>query len=674
MANILKEGTIIIPNILKKSVGSGKIQNVSALIRKNSFPSTYFPKILSIAVVVAFVLYGLIILQRAWLCDDSYITFRTVDNFVNGYRLTWNTNERVQSYTHPLWLFTIISFYFLTREVYLTVLLLSLVISLAALAVFAFEVAKTRQLALLGVFILMLSNAYVDYSTSGLENPLSHLILILFLWVYFSRRSDIKTLLLLSFLASLGLLNRMDLALIYMPMLVFSLWRVSQSNGFLRSVATLILGQLPFILWELFSIFYYGFPFPNTAYSKITTAISARELFVRGLYYVLNSLQHDPLTLVVVLTVIVLTLKWRVKSAIPVVLGILLYILYVVKIGGDFMSGRFFAAPLLCAVAVLAQFDFECLHFKQTLLLYVMVILLGLAASIPTFLLITPYAGSYRDARDIADERRAFYPSTGLLRNRRFNTDIDNHWAEEGKRMRVENPYGVIGLTNIGFFGYYAGPHVHIIDYYGLSDPLIARIPPKSLGGYWRAGHLERIIPQGYVFTVESGGKKNWIADEHLAEYYDKLAYITRGNLFDTRRFIEIWKMNTGQYDHLIDFYLYRYPRIVELEEQKLDETPIQFTEHGIRVHISDVTRPSRFEVHLSGNARYEIVYQRGIEVIEKDYLNVGGERAALVACQVAVAEKAMHDGFNRLIIVPVEQKEAEFWLQGLRFFAYGLE
>ncbi|NPV84564.1 MAG: hypothetical protein HPY45_00965 [Anaerolineae bacterium] len=647
---------------------------MSNLTEKRFFLPAYFPKILSIAVLFAFLLYGLIILQRAWLCDDSYITFRTADNFVNGYRLTWNTDERVQAYTHPLWLFTIIPFYFLTREVYLTVLLLSLVISLAALSIFIFKVAKTRQAALLGVLILALSNAYVDYSTSGLENPLSHLILILFLWMYFNRPLDVKTLLLLSFIASLGLLNRMDLALIYAPVLVFSFWRVSQNNGFLRSIAALILGQLPFILWELFSIFYYGFLFPNTAYSKITTAISATELFVRGLYYALNSLQHDPLTLVVVLTVVVLTLKWRVKSAIPVALGILLYILYVVKIGGDFMSGRFFAAPLLCAVVVLAQFDFDRLRLKQTLLLYVTVILLGLAASIPTFLLITPYAGSYRDARDIADERRAFYSSTGLLRNRRFNTGIDNHWAEEGKRMRVENPYGVIGLTNIGFFGYYAGPHVHIIDYYGLSDPLIARIPPKSLGGYWRAGHLERIIPQGYVFTVESGGEKNWIADEHLAEYYDKLAYITRGDLFDPQRFIEIWKMNTGQYDHLIDFYLYRYPRIVETEEQELGEKPIQFTEHGIRVHFADLIHPSHFEVRLSGNARYEIVYQRGIEVIAKDYLNVLGERTALTACQVTVAEKAKRSGFDRLIIVPVEQRETEFWLQGLRFFAYGLE
>jgi hypothetical protein len=40
----------------------------------------------------------------AWLCDDAYITLRTVANFCHGLGLTWNPDERVQTYTHPLWM------------------------------------------------------------------------------------------------------------------------------------------------------------------------------------------------------------------------------------------------------------------------------------------------------------------------------------------------------------------------------------------------------------------------------------------------------------------------------------------------------------------------------------------------------------------------------------------
>ena len=38
-------------------------------------------------------LYILVLLQNAWLCDDAFITFRTIDNFVHGYGLTWNVAE-----------------------------------------------------------------------------------------------------------------------------------------------------------------------------------------------------------------------------------------------------------------------------------------------------------------------------------------------------------------------------------------------------------------------------------------------------------------------------------------------------------------------------------------------------------------------------------------------------
>jgi arabinofuranosyltransferase len=44
------------------------------------------------------------LIRTAWLSDDAYITFRTADNVIHGYGLVWNTAERVQTYTHPLWL------------------------------------------------------------------------------------------------------------------------------------------------------------------------------------------------------------------------------------------------------------------------------------------------------------------------------------------------------------------------------------------------------------------------------------------------------------------------------------------------------------------------------------------------------------------------------------------
>ncbi len=72
--------------------------------------------------------YLFVIVKNAWIGDDAYITFRTVDNFVNGYGLTWNVAERVQSFTNPLWVLLVSAFYAVTGEAYYTSIFLSLIL------------------------------------------------------------------------------------------------------------------------------------------------------------------------------------------------------------------------------------------------------------------------------------------------------------------------------------------------------------------------------------------------------------------------------------------------------------------------------------------------------------------------------------------------------------------
>jgi arabinofuranosyltransferase len=47
-----------------------------------------------IYITLCLLIYASMILRNAWLCDDAYISLRTVDNFVNGFGLTWNVAER----------------------------------------------------------------------------------------------------------------------------------------------------------------------------------------------------------------------------------------------------------------------------------------------------------------------------------------------------------------------------------------------------------------------------------------------------------------------------------------------------------------------------------------------------------------------------------------------------
>ena len=128
----------------------------------------------NIFVMSAVFIFILVVVRTAWISDDAYITFRTIDNWVHGYGLTWNVYERVQVYTHPLWMLLISGIYFVTREMYYTTIFASIVISSSAVALFAFGIARTKTLACLGILLLLFSKAFIDYSTSGLENPLTH--------------------------------------------------------------------------------------------------------------------------------------------------------------------------------------------------------------------------------------------------------------------------------------------------------------------------------------------------------------------------------------------------------------------------------------------------------------------------------------------------------------------
>lgn len=48
-----------------------------------------------LSIIGLIIILGVVVLRNAWVGDDAYISFRTVDNFVNGYGLTWNVAERV---------------------------------------------------------------------------------------------------------------------------------------------------------------------------------------------------------------------------------------------------------------------------------------------------------------------------------------------------------------------------------------------------------------------------------------------------------------------------------------------------------------------------------------------------------------------------------------------------
>jgi arabinofuranosyltransferase len=609
-------------------------------------------------IVLVVSVFLLLIVRRAWLCDDAYITFRTIDNFISGYRPTWNINERVQAFTHPLWMLLLSFFYYLTREIYLTSIFLSLAISLAVVVIFAARVSKSTLGAVLGIAVLGLSNAFVDYSTSGLENPLTHLILVIFFALYCSgKKPTARRLFWASFLVSLAGVNRPDTLLLYVLPLLYLLWELPDKR---RGLLVLALGQTPLLIWLAFSTVYYGFPFPNTAYAKLGHGVPDSKILRQGFYYLLNSWQRDPITLTAIITGILVTGFRRNKST-AVGLGIVLYLLYVVKIGGDFMSGRFLSAPLLCAMAIIANIKPVLLHRREAWGLLPIAVLIGLLAPLPTYRV---HQARFIDAHGIADEREFYYNSTGLLRNREFNTQPHHEGVLRGQAARKEAEEAgdrkVIYAGSLGFQGYYAGPMVHIIDHFGLGDPLLARLPSVRYPT-WRMGHFERTVPQGYISSCYT--TRNLIENPQLNEYYEALNLIVRGKLFSSERLSAIWKMNTGQYDHLVEADTYRYPKSIDItfNEKIKPENGITFTYSGLTINYKEPQIVDMLYIEMGSGIDYELIYYLRTKTLAAQSIKTISETVnpeIKELQRVQVPEAARRDGFDKIRIFPLTEME----------------
>ena len=614
--------------------------------------------------VVLFCFFALIIIRNAWVSDDAYITLRTVDNFVNGYGLTWNPTERVQGYTHPLWMFVLSIAYFFTRESFFTTIGVSLMISVVAAFLFATRIPKVPLAASFCLLILSLSRAFTDYATSGLENPLTHLLLVVFYILYFRGTFSPRVLLWMSLTMSLGIFNRLDTLLLYAPALLVAFLHVRTRKGFYA----LVLGQLPIILWVCFATFYYGSPSPNTAYAKLNTRIPAQESLIQGFYYLLDSLTSDPLTMFTILSGLALVILSKDRRSLPLAAGSALYLLYTVSIGGDFMRGRFLAAPFLCAIILIARYDFSKLQPASMVLLVVAVVMIGLSVpystlAIPNVDFDTMDARSFLNEAGIADEMLFYYPNNGLLMAHRGVQMPDHVWKEQGLQLRATGTSVIVRNKSIGLYGFYAGPGVHIIDQLALPDPLLARLPAiRQID--WRIGHFPRVIPEGYIETLQFG--HNVIADENLALYYDKLTRITRGRLFDPQRWLEIWRMNTGQYDDLIDFDTYRYPTMIDVALADVsmpkaegtlwnDAGTIVFDDSGVEVALPAYSYAPRLEISLDRDDVVQLVYRRDGKVVATQRIHASFiPWEGLSIHHLEVPKKAAKAGYNSIRVLPV--------------------
>jgi arabinofuranosyltransferase len=558
--------------------------------------------------------YALLLVRTAWLSDDAYITFRTVMNALHGYGLRWNVADRVQTFTHPLWMLVMLVSSFITRDVYFTSLALSIAFSILAVGLVTDKLASSLPMALVAFAIFGVSKSFVEFSTSGLENPLTHLLLALFFVASASTGRGRRGIFVLSLLASLLMLNRLDTALLVFPALGVRLWQARAS----RPWASAILGMLPLAAWEIFSVVYYGFPFPNTAYAKLGPGVPRGELLYQGGLYLLDSINNDPITLLVILVAVFSS--WAVRRGWATSAGIGLYVTYVIWVGGDFMSGRFLSAPLFCSVVQICRNPLAPRFSRAWLLSMLTILLVGIGGPRPTIASDTTFGDIAPDEAippsHITDERRYYYKATGLLRLGVHVKPPDHRWLHLGEEDSREH-LSVATTDAAGFVGYGAGPSVRLIDKWGLGDALIARLPAEVP---WQIGHFTRRIPAGYELTLMR--HENVIRDPGVAAFYEKMRIITEEPVWSRQRFETIVAMNLGRYNHFITSYGLIHTSFDALDQPVADGAEWNappahiLTLRGLLLSSESARRGGTVEVTVSGNDDYRLEFRLGTKMV----------------------------------------------------------
>ncbi|QGU05719.1 flagellar motor control protein ZomB [Corynebacterium comes] len=334
--------------------------------------------------------------QRRWMSDDGLIVLRTVRNLLAGNGPVFNAGERVEANTSTLWQYLIYVVALITDArleiIALWLALLSTTVALGLAAWGTTRLYRHRTTLLLlpagGLVYLALPPAR-DFATSGLEWGLSLLWIAGLWWLlvtwatpreaagrhYAGGPSESITYL-LAFWAGLSWLVRPELALyggLTGLLIIFAAtsWR---QRGLILAAALPIPAA-----YQIFRMGYYGLITPHTAVAK-----SAGDAeWADGWAYVRDFV--DPywlwLALAVVMVLGAVTL-WRFSTPAATVLPVPssgrarlrtpvaatslilfaggIHLLYVLRVGGDFMHGRMLLLPLfalLLPVAVVPLTD-----------------------------------------------------------------------------------------------------------------------------------------------------------------------------------------------------------------------------------------------------------------------------------------------------------------------------
>jgi arabinofuranosyltransferase len=525
----------------------------------------------AVALTLAVVAYGLLIWQRRWVSDDGLIFLRTVRQILEGHGPVFNVGERVETNTSTLWTVVLLGLALLPVPPEPAALVVGGLLSVAALG-FAMDAARRltglgRVVVPAGALVVLAMPPFWDFGTSGLETGLSFSWLA-FSWWLLVRRSHREPRLFVAegsrrrpgrawpvaLVLALGPLVRPDMALVAAVggVALAVLEQPRDRRGMLRVVGLGALTVAPALAYEVFRAGYYGLLVPSTALAK-EAGVSR---WGRGYSYLRDTVATYwlliPAAVLAVAALLVVaqrvtrsgwwarrrggvagpdegsadvrrTRGWdragTVAVAVAPVLGGLGMLVYVTRVGGDFMHARMLLPAIFAMLLPVMALPVRRRTVVPLLVLLVWAAVVGTTAR-------PNYHGI--SASGIADER-GFY--TQLLGNPHPVTADDyraHPYVAGGAALVAQSPRPVVALLargtgpagpqwdlvplapgqpsglvflNLGAAGALNPLDVRVTDTVGLADPLAAHTTNVPDG---RTGH-DKNLPAAW-FVAAGGG------------------------------------------------------------------------------------------------------------------------------------------------------------------------
>ncbi|WP_437681319.1 hypothetical protein [Sorangium sp. So ce131] len=438
--------------------------------------------------------------------DDAYISFRYAENLANGNGLVYNVGERVEGYTNFLWTVILAAAVKIGATPEVASKVLGAACAAAALVptyLLSRRLRPFSNVPCLATWLLATSFLFSGYAVFGLETPL-FLLLTLAGTELFLREEDAAaaggpwTLSARTFpwsgvVFALAALTRPE-APLFLGLLV--VWHADEAFT-RRNVLRLLAFALPVAAHLLWRHSYYGAWLPNTLAAK--TGNFAQQL-KGGSDYVRNYAHHAGAFLWLGIASVAWSVVHRRRSGLAIASIALLFGVYVVVVGGDWMPYFRFLAPAEPFAFLLADDAIRAIAARRERVASLAIAAFG------AITLATRTEELVRAQRNI------------IVNDKGFWDDAAGRTAE----WLVQNAEpGPVAIADIGYVGYRTG--FPVVDMLGLLSPEISRLP----GGYTNkvgTGYTDALFaknPRYFVIIASGADCKNPTVPSSRASYND---------------------------------------------------------------------------------------------------------------------------------------------------------